>query len=98
MFHKTYLDCYAELLQNQIKIKKIKKYAQKNVEEFPKKCPFPPNVSIGIVEDIFGETDLTECESEENYTRKMREEIIKWRRTLQQISTKKSTFDVLSKA
>lgn len=68
------------------------------MEEFLKKCPFPPNVSIGIVEDIFGETDLIECGSEENYTRKMREKIIKWRSTLQQISIKKSIFDVLSKA
>ena len=53
-------------------------YVQKKEEEFLKKCPFPPNILRGIVEYLFGETGLIECESEEDFTSKMREKIIEW--------------------
>ena len=53
-------------------------YVQKKVKEFLKKCPFHPNVSRGIVEDIFGESGLGECESEQDFTSKLRQKFIKW--------------------
>ena len=48
------------------------------MEEFLKQCSFPPNVSKGIVEDIFDETDVVEYESGEDFTSKRRGKIKEW--------------------
>ena len=53
-------------------------HVQKNVEEFLKRFPFLLNVSGAVVEDIFGETGLFECESEEDFTSQLREQITEW--------------------
>lgn len=53
-------------------------HVQKNAEEFLKRFLFLLNVSGAKVEDIFGEIGLIECETEKDFTSKLREEIIEW--------------------
>ena len=53
-------------------------HVQKNAEEFLKRFLFLLNVSGAVVEDIFGETGLIECETVKDFTSKLREEIIEW--------------------
>ena len=53
-------------------------HVQKNAEEFLKRFLFLLNVSGAVVEDIFGEIGLIECETEKYFTSKLREVIIEW--------------------